>query len=66
MCEFNAIVAIRGRPAMIVSDKGTELTSRAVLRWSQEMQFEWHYIAPGKHSRTRSRNHSSVGCATSA
>jgi putative transposase len=46
--ELDAIVAVRGRPAMIVSDNGTELTSRAVLRWSQEMQVEWHYIAPGK------------------
>ena len=26
----------RGRPAMIVSDNGTELTSMAILRWSQE------------------------------
>jgi len=27
---------------------GTELTSMAILRWSQEQQIEWHYIAPGK------------------
>jgi putative transposase len=46
--ELDAIVADRGRPAMIVSDNGTELTSRAVLRWSQETRVEWHYIAPGK------------------
>ena len=39
---------IRGRPAMIVSDNGTEFTSIAMLRWSQEHQVEWHYIAPGK------------------
>jgi putative transposase len=46
--ELDAIVDVRGRPAMIVSDNGTELTSRAVLRWSQETRVEWHYIAPGK------------------
>jgi putative transposase len=46
--ELDAIVAVRGRPAMIVSDNGTELTSRAVLCWSQEKQVKWHYIAPGK------------------
>jgi putative transposase len=46
--ELDAIVAVRRRPAMIVSDNGTELTSRAILRWSQETQVEWHYIAPGK------------------
>ena len=46
--ELDAIIAVRGRPMMCVSDNGTELTSRAVLRWSQEMQVKWHYIAPGK------------------
>jgi putative transposase len=33
---------------MIVSDNGTELTSNAVLAWSEESGIEWHYIAPGK------------------
>jgi putative transposase len=46
--KLDAIVAIRGRPATIVSDNGSELTSVAVLRWSQERCVEWHYIAPGK------------------
>jgi putative transposase len=46
--ELDAVIAIRGRPAMIVSDNGTEFTSMAMLRWSQEQQVEWHYIAPGK------------------
>ena len=27
---------------------GTELTSVAILKWSQERKVEWHYIAPGK------------------
>jgi putative transposase len=46
--ELDALIAIRSRPAMIVSDNGTELTSMAILRWSQEQRVEWHYIAPGK------------------
>jgi putative transposase len=46
--ELDAVIAIRGRPATIVSDNGTELTSTAILRWSQDRQVEWHYIAPGK------------------
>ena len=46
--ELEAIVAVRGRPAMCVSDNGTELTGMAILRWSQETKVEWHYIAPGK------------------
>ena len=33
---------------MCVSDNGTELTGMGILRWSQSMQDEWHYIAPGK------------------
>ena len=37
----------RVRPAMCVSDNGTELTGTAVLRFSQERQIESHYIAPG-------------------
>jgi putative transposase len=46
--ELDAIVAQRGKPAACVSDNGTELTSMAILRWSQETGVEWHYIAPGK------------------
>ena len=46
--ELDRIVEMRGRPCMIVSDNGTELTSRAMLEWQQEHRVEWHYIAPGK------------------
>ena len=46
--ELDAIVARRGKPAACVSDNGTELTSMAILRWSQKTGVEWHYIAPGK------------------
>src|SRR5580765_5386482 len=46
--ELNRIIAVRGRPLTCVSDNGTELTSMAILAWSQEHRVEWHYIAPGK------------------
>lgn len=46
--ELDRIMALRGRPALIVSDNGTELTSHAMLRWQQERGVGWHYIAPGK------------------
>jgi putative transposase len=46
--ELDALIARRGRPAMIVSDNGTELTSRAVLEWTNRTGTLWHYIAPGK------------------
>ncbi len=46
--ELERIIAFRSRPALIVSDNGTELTRHAVLKWSQEARIDWHYIAPGK------------------
>ena len=46
--ELDTLIARRGRPAMIVSDNGTELTSRAALEWSNRTGVEWHNIAPGK------------------
>ena len=46
--ELDAAITLRGRPGSIVSDNGTELTSMAILRWSQERCVPWHYIAPGK------------------
>ena len=46
--ELDAIAARRGKPLCVVSDNGTELTSTAILRWSQERGVEWHTIAPGK------------------
>lgn len=46
--ELDAIVAVRGKTPMVVSDNGTELTSTAILRWCQDREIEWHYIAPGK------------------
>jgi putative transposase len=32
----------------IVSDNGTEFTSKAILKWANENGVEWHYIDPGK------------------
>jgi len=46
--ELDAIVGRRGKPLTVVSDNGTELTSMAILKWSQDRRIDWHYIAPGK------------------
>ena len=46
--ELDGVLAARGKPLTVVSDNGTELTSTSILRWSQERQIEWHYIAPSK------------------
>jgi putative transposase len=46
--ELTDLIAQRGKPGMIVSDNGTELTSNAVLVWCGEARIEWHYTTPGK------------------
>ena len=46
--NWNELIVIRGKPGMIVSDNGTELTSNAVLTWLADASIEWHYTAPGK------------------
>ena len=46
--ELTALIERRGKPALIVSDHGTELTSNAILAWCAEHRVDWHYIAPGK------------------
>ena len=46
--ELDAVVARRGRPRSVVSDNGTEPTSMAILKWSEECRVDWHDIAPGK------------------
>src|SRR3546814_14058855 len=51
--ELTELIAQRGKPGMIVSDNGTELTSNAVLAWCGEMGVEWHYIAPGRSEERR-------------
>src|SRR5258708_14654279 len=38
--ELDAVIIRRGRPAIIVSDNGTGLTSMTMLRWSQEHGIE--------------------------
>jgi putative transposase len=46
--ELSALSRVYGKPGCIVSDNGTEFTSRAILKWSDENEVPWHYIDPGK------------------
>jgi len=46
--ELDAVVRLYGKPETIVSDNGTELTSRAMLEWQTKTGVGWHYIEPGK------------------
>jgi len=64
--ELDRIIEIRGRPCMIVSDNGTEFTSRAILAWQQDHRVEWHYIAPGKPTQNGFIESFTAGYAMSA
>jgi len=46
--ELDTLIRLYGKPGTIVSDNGTELTSRAILEWQNDTGIAWHYIAPGK------------------
>jgi putative transposase len=46
--ELDRLMIERGKPKMIVSDNGSELTSNAILTWADHARVDWHYIAPGK------------------
>ncbi|MDH2356491.1 MULTISPECIES: IS3 family transposase [unclassified Bradyrhizobium] len=46
--ELDRLMIERGKPRMVVSDNGSELTSNAILVWADQSRVEWHYIAPGK------------------
>jgi len=46
--ELTALIRIYGKPDCIVSDNGTEFTSRVILKWADETGIAWHYIDPGK------------------
>jgi putative transposase len=46
--ELDRLMIERGKPKMVVSDNGSELTSNAILTWADQARVEWHYIAPGK------------------
>ena len=46
--ELDAMVRLYGKPGSIVSDNGTEFTSKAILKWAKDNDVEWHYIDPGR------------------
>jgi len=46
--ELDKLIRLYGKPGTIVSDNGSELTSRAILDWQNKTGVNWHYIAPGK------------------
>jgi putative transposase len=48
--ELDKLVERHGKPETVVSDNGTELTSKAILKWAADNKVAWHYITPGRPS----------------
>lgn len=46
--KLSALIRVYGNPGCIVSDNGTEFTSRAILKWADKNTVPWHYIDSGK------------------
>lgn len=46
--ELDALARLYGKPKSIVSDNGTEFTSRAILKWADHNGVASHYRDPGK------------------
>ena len=46
--ELDRIAEARGLPCLVVSDNGTELSSKARLDWQQDRGVAWPDLAPGK------------------
>jgi putative transposase len=46
--ELDRCIRLYGEPETIVSENGTELTSRSIREWQSQTGIAWHYIAPGK------------------
>ncbi len=46
--ELEQVIEERGKPERILSDNGTEFTSKSILRWCEEQDIRWDYIQPGK------------------
>jgi putative transposase len=51
--ELDCLIAFRGKPAMIVSDNGTELTSNAIPGWADQTQVGWRPATLRLTSRCR-------------
>jgi transposase InsO family protein len=60
--ELDRLMMERGKPKMVVSDNGSELTGNAILTWADQSRVAWHYIAPGKPMQNASKA-SMAGCA---
>src|SRR6476469_1167166 len=63
--ELDRLMIPRGKPRMVVSDNGSELTSNAIQVWADQSRVEWHCIAPGKPMQNAFIESSRAGCGMS-
>ena len=45
--QMDALVRVYGTSACMVSDNGTEFTSRVIPKWANDNKVAWHCIDPG-------------------
>ena len=63
--ELDRLMTERGKPKMVASDNGSELTSNAIPTWADQSRVAWHYIPhPASPCRTPSSRASMAGCGT--
>ena len=63
--ELSTLLQRRGKPGMIVSDHGTELTSNAILAWCAEHRSIGTTSPRASRCRTASARASTAGCVMS-
>ena len=63
--ELTAIISVRGKPQMIVSDNGTEFTSNAMLGWAKYNGSIGTSSHRASRCRTATSSPSTAGCVTS-
>lgn len=49
--DLATLFEVRGKPQTVVSDKGSEFTSNAILTFADDHKIDWHYIAPSKPTK---------------
>ena len=64
--ELTAIIDRRGKPGMIVSDNGTELTSHAIFAWARDHQSTGTTSRRASPCRTAMSRASMARCATNS
>ncbi len=64
--EPDQIIAERGMPETIASDKSTGFSRMAVVKWVQETGMDWQYIAPESRGKTASPKACTTSCAMNA